>query len=70
MIVRRVVSSSSRVVSSSSRVVSSSSRVVSSTTYVIRKITNYILSEYKHKNFYLSKYHVIKEYIPYYTKNK
>ena len=63
MIVRRIVSSI--VV-----VGSSSSRVVSSTTYVIRKITNHVLSEYKHKNFYLSKYHVIKEYFPCYTKNK
>ena len=64
MIVRRV--SSSIVVVG----VVVGSRVVSNSRYVIRKITNHVLSEYKHKNFYLSKYHVIKEYTPFYTKNK
>ena len=46
------------------------SRIVSSNTYVIRKYTKHIISEYKHKNFYLTKYHITKEYFPYFTKNK
>jgi len=45
------------------------SRIVSSHTYVIRKYTKHIISEYKHKNFYLTKYHITKEYFPHYTKN-
>ena len=46
------------------------SRIVSSNTYVIRKYTKHIISEYKHKNFYLTKYHITKEYFPHFTKNK
>jgi len=37
--------------------------------YLIINITNYIISTFKHKNFYLSKYHVVKEYFPHYPKN-
>ena len=46
------------------------SRVVSSHTYVIRKFTKHIISEYKHKNFYLTKYHITKEYFPFYSQDK
>ena len=46
------------------------SRIVSSQTYVIRRYTKHIISEYKHKNFYLMKYHITKEYFPFYPKNK
>ena len=46
------------------------SRIVSSNTYVIRKYTKHIISEYKHKNFYLTKYHITKEYFPHFTKIK
>jgi hypothetical protein len=67
MIVRRVSCSIVVVGVVVGRVVS---RVVSSSRYVIRDITNHVLSEYKHKNFYLSKYHTIKEYFPHYPKNK
>jgi len=64
MIVRKVVSNSVRVVG----VVVS--RVVSSHTYVIRKFTKHTISEYKHKNFYLTKYHITKEYFPFYSQDK
>jgi len=46
------------------------SRIVSSHTYVIRRYTKHIISKYKHKNFYLTKYHITKEYFPHFTKNK
>ena len=46
------------------------SRIVSSKTYVIRRYTNHIISEYKHKNFYLAKYHITKEYFPFYSQDK
>jgi len=46
------------------------SRIVSSNTYVIRKYTKHIISEYKHKNFYLTKYHITKEYFPFYSQDK
>ena len=46
------------------------SRIVSSKTYVIRKYTKHIISEYKHKNFYLTKYHITKEYFPFYSQDK
>ena len=42
------------------------SRIVSSNTYVIRKYTKHIISEYKHKNFYLMKYHITKEHYPFF----
>jgi len=42
------------------------SRIVSSHTYVIRRYTKHIISEYKHKNFYLMKYHTIKEHYPFF----
>jgi ribosomal protein S17 len=46
------------------------SRIVSSKTYVIRRYTKHIISEYKHKNFYLTKYHITKEYFPFYSQDK
>ena len=46
------------------------SRIVSSHTYVIRRYTKHIISEYKHKNFYLTKYHITKEYFPFYSQDK
>ncbi len=64
------VSKVSKVSSSIVSKVSSCSSSVCLRTYVVRMCTNYIISEFKHKNFYLSKYHIIKEYIPHYTKNK
>jgi len=38
--------------------------------YLINNIIQISLSVYKSKNYVLTKYHVIKEYIPFYTKNK
>ena len=46
------------------------SRIVSSNTYVIRKYTKHIISEYKHKNFYLMKYHITKEHFPFFINRK
>ena len=46
------------------------SRIVSSNTYVIRKYTKHIISEYKHKNFYLTKSPITKEYFPFYSQDK
>ena len=39
-------------------------------TYIINNIISIPLSVYKSKNYVLTKYHVMKEYIPFYTKNK